>query len=43
MANQMEQGLSLFLMEGNILGNSRMGKSGTEHNMTKTQTRIQNM
>ena len=37
MENQMEQGLSLFLMGGSLLGNTRMGKSVTEQNMTNTE------
>jgi len=37
MGNGMVKELLLILMEESMLGNSRMGKGGTEHNMTKTE------
>jgi hypothetical protein len=38
MGYQMVKEHGLHLMEESMRGNSRMGKSGTEHNMTKTET-----
>jgi len=38
MGNEMVKEHELTLMEESMKGNSRMGRSGTEHNMTKTET-----